>query len=59
MDANVNYDRLCRKQGDRILGDIIPILQQAFKGSDVTRQGCCLALAEVLDATSVTQLEGQ
>lgn len=49
---------LCRKQGERILGDIIPILRQASEGSVSSRQGCCLAIAEILEATTKTQLEG-
>ena len=49
---------LCRKQGERILGEIIPLLQQASSGSEYSRRGCCLAFVEMLEATSKAQLEG-
>lgn len=40
---------LCRKQGERILNDIVPILRAGAESSDSkTREGVCFAISEVL-----------
>ena len=40
---------LCRKLGEKILGEIIPILRRGADSPDPrTREGVCLALSEVL-----------
>lgn len=40
---------LCRKFGERILGEIIPILRTNSTSPDGrTREGVCLALSEVM-----------
>lgn len=40
---------LCRKLGEKILGEIVPILKTGASSPDArTREGVCLALSEVL-----------
>jgi hypothetical protein len=40
---------LCRKLGERILGDMIPILRAKSSSPDSrTKEGVCLALCEVM-----------
>lgn len=48
---------LVRKMGDRVLGHIIPILQQGMAAEGAsTRQGVCYGLKELLDNISRQQL---
>lgn len=47
--ASRTLGELCRKNGDRIFGEIIPILQKAITSQDVrTKEGACLAFADVM-----------
>lgn len=40
---------LCRKFGERILGDILPILERGSKSpNDRIREGVCLAMSELM-----------
>jgi hypothetical protein len=44
---------LCRKNGDRIFNELIPILQKAIASPDArTKEGACLAFADVMAASS-------
>ncbi|KAH0828925.1 armadillo-type protein [Lanmaoa asiatica] len=50
---------LCRKFGEKILGEIIPILQNTVMSPDArTRQGVCLMLSDIMESTTDTQREG-
>lgn len=43
---------LCRKFGERILGEIVPLLRSFMSSSDGrTREGVCLALSEIMFVT--------
>ncbi|KAF8343178.1 armadillo-type protein [Cantharellus anzutake] len=49
---------LCRKQGERILSDTVPILRAGAESSDSkTREGVCFAISEVLENTTKGQRE--
>ncbi|CCA74203.1 related to translation activator GCN1 [Serendipita indica DSM 11827] len=49
---------LCRKFGERILGDMLPILQRGSKSSDTRiREGVCLAMSEIISNSTDTQRE--
>ncbi len=49
---------LCRKQGERILNDIVPILWAGAESSDSkTREGVCFAISEVLSVHSYKDAE--
>lgn len=40
---------LCRKFGERILGDILPILERGSKSpNERIREGVCLAISELM-----------
>ncbi|EGO00628.1 hypothetical protein SERLA73DRAFT_71629 [Serpula lacrymans var. lacrymans S7.3] len=50
---------LCRKFGEKILGDIVPILRSKAPSSDSrTREGVCLVLCDVMESSSDVQREG-
>lgn len=50
--ASRTLGELCRKNGERIFGEIVPILQKAITSPDVrTREGACLAFSDVLYVT--------
>ncbi|KAF8553713.1 ARM repeat-containing protein [Imleria badia] len=50
---------LCRKFGEKILGEIVPILQNTVTSPDArTRQGVCLMLSDIMESTTDTQREG-
>ncbi|KAF8883249.1 armadillo-type protein [Infundibulicybe gibba] len=50
---------LCRKFGEKILAEIIPILKTKSTSTDArTREGVCLTLSEIIDNTTETQREG-
>lgn len=47
--ASRTLGELCRKNGERIFGEIIPILQKAISSPDErTKEGACLAFADVM-----------
>ncbi|WRT67086.1 uncharacterized protein IL334_004052 [Kwoniella shivajii] len=51
--ASRTLGELCRKNGERIFGEIIPILQKAITTPDArTKEGACLAFADVMAATN-------
>ncbi|WVR05268.1 hypothetical protein IAU60_002280 [Kwoniella sp. DSM 27419] len=51
--ASRTLGELCRKNGERIFGEIIPILQKAITSPDArTKEGACLAFADVMEATN-------
>lgn len=46
-----------RKMGERVLSQIVPILQTGMESEDAeTRQGVCYGLKEILENISRTQL---
>ncbi|KAH7929550.1 ARM repeat-containing protein [Leucogyrophana mollusca] len=50
---------LCRKFGEKILGEIIPILRSSSSSPDShTREGVCLMLCDIMENTTDTQREG-
>ncbi|KAH7883448.1 armadillo-type protein [Phlebopus sp. FC_14] len=50
---------LCRKFGEKILGEIIPILKIKASSPDTrTREGVCLMLSDIMENTIETQREG-
>ncbi|KAJ3552008.1 hypothetical protein NM688_g4384 [Phlebia brevispora] len=50
---------LCRKSGEKILGEIITILRSKLQSTDErVRAGVCLTLCEVMESTTDTQREG-
>ncbi|KAH8103551.1 armadillo-type protein [Cristinia sonorae] len=50
---------LCRKSGEKVLGDIVSILRAKSQSSDAqTRAGVCLTLCEVMESTTDAQREG-
>jgi HEAT repeat protein len=56
--ASRTLTELCRKSGDRTIGDIIPMMRSAVANPmPRTREGACLALAELIDNTSSDHLE--
>lgn len=47
--ASRTLGELCRKNGERIFGEIIPILQKAISSPDArSREGACLAFSDVM-----------
>ncbi|WVF72242.1 hypothetical protein IAT40_007054 [Kwoniella sp. CBS 6097] len=51
--ASRTLGELCRKNGERIFAEIIPILQKAITAPDArTKEGACLAFADVMAATN-------
>ncbi|KAG8806225.1 translational activator of GCN4, partial [Serendipita sp. 401] len=49
---------LCRKFGEKIIGDMLPILQKGSKSSDPRiREGVCLAVSEIVSNSSEAQRE--
>ena len=49
---------LVKKLGDRILPEVIPILERSLQTDNEThRRGVCLGLSEIIDATSKDQVE--
>lgn len=51
--ASRTLGELCRKNGERIFGDILPILQKAISSpDDRTKEGACLAFADVMAASN-------
>lgn len=47
---------LCRKFGERILGDILPILERGSRSSNERiREGVCLAMSELIENSSEAQ----
>ncbi|EIW69657.1 hypothetical protein TREMEDRAFT_73934 [Tremella mesenterica DSM 1558] len=51
--ASRTLGELCRKNGERIFSEIIPILQKAITASDAaTKEGACLAFADVMAASN-------
>ncbi|KAI0944136.1 hypothetical protein AcV7_002042 [Taiwanofungus camphoratus] len=50
---------LCRKSGEKILGEIVSILKSKSTLADPrTREGVCLALCEMMESTTDNQREG-
>jgi hypothetical protein len=51
--ASRTLGELCRKNGERIFGEILPILQKAISSPDErTKEGACLAFADVMAASN-------
>lgn len=51
--ASRTLGELCRKNGERIFGEIIPILKKAITSPDErTKEGACFAFSDVMAATS-------
>lgn len=51
--ASRTLGELCRKNGERIIGEIVPILRKAISSPDEkTKEGACLAFADVMAASS-------
>jgi hypothetical protein len=50
---------LCRKLGESIIADILPILHKGMSADESTRRGVCLALKEIVESTSKGQMEEQ
>jgi hypothetical protein len=49
---------LVRKLGERVLGDILPILEQSLQtGDEDRRQGVCIGLCEILRSTTREYIE--
>ncbi|RXW23690.1 hypothetical protein EST38_g2167 [Candolleomyces aberdarensis] len=56
--AGRTVGELCRKFGERILGEIIPLLKTKSTSTDPRiRQGVCLTLSEILQNATETQRE--
>lgn len=56
--ASRTLGELCRKNGERILAEIMPILKNAVTARDArTREGACLALTEIMQTASEDHLE--
>ncbi|OCH93463.1 ARM repeat-containing protein [Obba rivulosa] len=50
---------LCRKSGDKILGEVVSILRSRSTSTDPqTREGVCLTLCELMESTTDSQREG-
>ncbi|KIJ63493.1 hypothetical protein HYDPIDRAFT_175892 [Hydnomerulius pinastri MD-312] len=57
--ASRTTTELCRKFGEKILGEIVPILQIKSSSPDThTREGVCLMLSDIMESTTDTQREG-
>nr|ODN81184.1 50S small subunit ribosomal protein L19 [Cryptococcus depauperatus CBS 7841] len=51
--ASRTVGELCRKNGERIFGEIVPILQKATLSiSPETKKGACLAFADIMASTN-------
>ena len=58
MVASRTLGDLVKKLSDRILPEVVPILEAALKTQDIVqRQGVCLGLSEIVSATSKEQVE--
>lgn len=56
--ASRTLAELCRKNGERIFAEIVPILQKAISSPDYrSREGACLAFADVMSASNRDVLE--
>jgi HEAT repeat protein len=56
--ASRTLGELCRKNGERILAEVIPILSKGVASADTaTREGACLAFSEIMDAATEEQIE--
>ena len=56
--ASRTLGELCRKNGERIFAEIVPILQKAISSPDTrSREGACLAFADVMAASNRDVLE--
>ncbi|KAG9005891.1 translational activator of GCN4 [Tulasnella sp. JGI-2019a] len=48
--AAATMGELCRKLGDKIIGDIIPMIREASESQSAqTREGACMAISEVIE----------
>ena len=58
MVASRTLGDLVKKLSDRILPEVVPILEMALQTEDIVqRQGVCLGLSEIVSATSKEQVE--
>ncbi|KAJ3807969.1 armadillo-type protein [Lentinula aff. lateritia] len=49
---------ICRKFGERILGEIMPLLRSKASSTDPkSREGVCIALSEIMESTTDSQRE--
>lgn len=56
--ASRTLGELCRKSGDRILSEVLPMMRSAISSSSArTREGACMALTEMLETSSSDHLE--
>ncbi|KAF9059496.1 armadillo-type protein [Rhodocollybia butyracea] len=56
--AGRTIGELCRKLGERILGEIMPILRAKALSTDPrSREGVCIVLSEIMENTTDTQRE--
>lgn len=56
--ASRTLGELCRKNGERILSEIMPILKNAVTSRDArSREGACLALTEIMQTANEDHLE--
>ncbi|PSR76114.1 hypothetical protein PHLCEN_2v8664 [Hermanssonia centrifuga] len=56
---NTPRTELCRKSGEKILGEIVAILRiKSTSTDDNVRAGVCLTLCELMESTNDTQREG-
>ncbi|KAG8904625.1 translational activator of GCN4 [Tulasnella sp. 403] len=56
--AATTMGELCRKFGEKIIGEIVPILRTCSQSPDAqTREGACLAISEVIESTTETSIE--
>lgn len=57
--ASRTVGELCRKNGERIVGEIVPILRNAITSDDFrTKEGACLAFSDVMESASKDAIEG-
>lgn len=56
--ASRTIGELCRKNGERIVGEIVPILKKAISSTDSrTKEGACLAFSDVMQSASKDAIE--
>lgn len=56
--ASRTLGELCRKNGERILADVMPMLKNAIMSDEPkTREGACLAFTEIMQTASEDHLE--
>ncbi|KAL1405501.1 translational activator of GCN4 [Vanrija albida] len=56
--ASRTIGELCRKNGERIVAELMPVLKTAISSNDPrTKEGACLAFADVMDAASRDAIE--